>query len=391
MSQYNPTKVAVGGYGNLPANNEIPIDMSAKRWESFPNITPLTAILARMEDKGAISARVDWIEKNEIPTTVTVASNITGGATALTVTANGQTLVRDTMLFNPRTWDIARVSNTTNPTGNSVTIVRDEGGTSGAAWNAGDVIHVFLPAINEDDENFRNVSVANDNVYNLIQLCKVQLGITRLNDRVHTYFGGAGSMRMDLQAQKYREFREKKEKMVYFGGRSTSGSGSTVRRTMNGLVQYLRNGTLYKDFGGIFTETGFDNWLGDFRDQNPDVENVNFFCAPNVKRQIGYMLKDRIRLSPASKEYGMEILRYFTGPLSINIVELPLLTDPITKGWGFLLDMDRIAMKTLDPDRLYLDAKSVGESEVIYDTYRGAHTIMLANESRHAMMVGAKI
>jgi hypothetical protein len=391
MGTANPTKVAVGGYGNLMATNEVPVDMSGRLWSSFPALTPLISITGRMENSGTQNVRVDWIEKNEIPTEVTVASNITAGATALAVTANGQTLVRDTLLFNPRTFDIARVSNTTNPTGNSITIVRDEGGTTGAAWVAGDRVHVFLPALNEDDENMRNVSVANDNVYNLVQLCKLQLAITRTNNRVGTYFGGPGNKREELQGQKYREYRIKKEKLVMFGGRAQSGTGSTVRRTAMGIVQYLRNGTLYKDFGGVFTETGFDNWLGDYRDQNPDVQNAMLFCAPNVKRQIGYMLKGRIRLSPMSKEYGMDIMRYVDGPLAINFVELPLLTDPVTKGWGFLLDMERIAMRTLDADTLYLDAKSVGESEIIYDTYRGLHSIMLANESRHAMMVGATI
>ena len=48
-------------------------------------------------------------------------------------------------------------------------------------------------------------------------------------------------------------------------------------------------------------------------------------------------------------------------------------------------------IKNLDNPTFYPDAKSVGESELIYDTYRVATSMIIGTESRHAMHVGAKL
>lgn len=389
--QANPTIVTTGGAGNLFATNELKIDMHSKIRTSYAKTTPLTTILTRIASDPAHNFRVDLQEAQEIPTTVQVGTALASGGTALVLVDNGTCCVAGTLLYNPRADDMAQVTTATSDT--ALVITRSAAGTTAAAWVAGDILHVLPPAIAENESAvYRPASVADDNIYNYTQLIRLQYAINRVANEMTTHFGGPGSKRAQQRRQKYREARIKLEKLLYFGGRATSGSAPAEVRTMGGLVYRLRNGTLYKDFSNIFTETGFDNWLGDFQDQNPDTSKLAFFCAGNVRRLISYWGKGKVRVSPNSKKYGLRVDQYI-GPMDVDLIPLPLLNDPVTKGWGWLLDLERIQLKPLDNSGLayYGEALNVGESEIIYDTYRGVYSMLLANESRHAMMVGALV
>ena len=380
------------GAGNGYATNELPVDMFQSTFEAFPSLTPLTSILSKLETLPATNFRIDWQESNAIPDKVIVGTALAAGGTALTVVANGPTLVINTLLFNPRANDIAMVSAT--PTTNAVTIVRSAAGSTGAAWLAGDALYVLPPyAIENESAVYRVASIPDTNMYNYMQLIRMQFCIDRTANAVSTHFGGPGSKREQLKQQKYYEFRKKWELLTYFGGRSSSGTAPASIRTMGGLNHYLRSGTLYKDFNGFMTHSGFRALCGDYKDQNPDSTNVWVFAAGNAIDRINDIAMKHIQLTPESQVYGMDIQRYKARGLTANLVALPLLTDSECRGWGWILDLDRIRLKMLDGGQpmFYPEALNIGESELIYDTYRVNTSLIVANETKHAMFVGAKL
>jgi hypothetical protein len=385
---YN-TIVSIGGTANLPATNEMPVDMSGKRKTSLASLTTLTTILSRLSAERATNFRVDLIEEHDMPNKVQIATTEASASTPVVVVAYGTSLVVDTLLFNPRTMDLRLVSAT--PTSNSVAVTVDQGGTTSAIWQSGDEVFVLPPSLAEDDETFRPASVQDTNVYNYIQLCKLQYSITRVENAMSTHFGGPGSKRAQLKRQKYREFRTKSEQLRYFGGRASSGTAPATKYQQGGLVHFLKNGTLYKDFNGLLTESGWNNFIGDIRDQNPDRSVLNCFNAPNVNRQIRGFARSSVRISPDSTRFGVKVDQYVDGPVTCNLIDLPLLTDAQTKGWGWVLDLDRIWLKDVEKTMFYPDAKTVGESERIYDTYREVTSMLLANEEAHAMFIGATL
>lgn len=385
------TEVAAGGTVTLPATNELPVDMHSKQFTTFPALTPLTVMLGKLNEDPAHNFRIDWQEQNEIPTVLQVGTALASGGTALVVTGNGNTAVVQSLLFCPRTFELFTV--TTAGSDTAMTVTGAQGGTSNAALVSGDILHVLPPAIPEADVVDRSMSVAASNVYNYVNILKMQYSLTRLMNKMTTHFGGAGSKRQELKMQKWHEARKKKEKLLYFGGRATGGTTTTtaIEYQSGGLVHYLRNGTLYKDFNGILTETGFDNYIGDYFDQNPDAQNIVYFCSPNVRRLMSAWGKDKVRVSPESKKYGFRIDSYVAGNGDVKIVTLPLLNDPVTKGWGWILDTSRIRLRVVDPMTFYPDAKTVGESETILDTYREVSSLLVGSEMRHSMHVGALV
>ena len=384
------TVIGTGGSANLPVTNELKIDLWKKRQTAFGAIAPLTKILSRLAVNSAHNFEIDVIEENEMPTVVIVATTESSVSTTIVVQAYGTTLVADTQLFNPRTNDIRTVD--TTPTTQSVTVTISQAGTtSSAVWVAGDHIEVLPPQLAENDETLRPVSVQSSRVFNYQQLAKLQYAITRLNDELTTNFGGPGEFRQMLKRQKLREFTEKTEKLKMFGGRGTSGSGASIKRASGGLNHFLRSGSLFKNFNGTFTESGFDNWLGDYSDQNPDKDFVDFLCAPNILRQINYFAKPMIRISPQAKMYGLNLMQYIGGPIKVNLIRGPLLKGPQLAGYGWLLDFTRIKLQDVSRPMFHPNAKTVGESEIIYDTYREVTSMLVSNETRHAMCIGANL
>lgn len=383
----DPTEVAVGGTDNLPATNELPVDMHSKMFSAFPGLTPLTVVLGKFADSQAHNFRIDWQEVKEVPTTVIVATTEASAGATIVVVANGPTLVADTLLYNPRNDDLRIVDSV--PTTQSVTVTVDQGGKTSTIWQSGDVIHVLLPALAENDETARNVSVADQNVFNFEQICKLQYRITRLMDAMTTHFGGRGSKREQLKQQKFKEYRIKKEKLMTYGGRATGGTAPATKRMMGGLVHYLRDGTNFKDFNGIMTETGFRNFIGDYKDENPDATEVMYFAAGNVIDLITDFGLDKVRLDPFSKEIGLDVLRYKSRGLLVRLIANPLMDVPVTEGFGYLLDMERITMKTIDRDTFFPHDRNAGAGELMTDTYRGVYSLLVGNETRHAMSVGA--
>jgi hypothetical protein len=137
------------------------------------------------------------------------------------------------------------------------------------------------------------------------------------------------------------------------------------------------------------THTGFRNMLGDYKDQNPDSTNVVCICAGAVADLVnGFGLSD-LKLDPSSETYGLDIMQYKARGLTAKLVPHPLLTSGAVRGWGFILDFDRIRRKVLDPETYYPWDRNKGQGEVQYHAYRGINSLLLANESRHLMFEGA--
>ncbi len=373
---------------DYPATNELAVDMWGKTWESFPSIVPLTAIMSKMSDENSFNFRVDLIERHAMPISFTLNNNASTG-TSLTINTDYNALVEGTLLFNARTEDIASVD--TTPTTATVTVSRSAAGTTAVAWLADDVLFAMLNVIAENEADYiESASKQNTNVYNYQQLNRLCFAVTRTDARMKTVHGG--TFREMAQTQKWREYLEKKEINTYMGGRSTSGTAPATIRTMGGLHYFLKDGDLFKDFGGNLTETSFDDYLNSIYVAQPDIVNPWCFLAPGAKKKIYNFAKAKGQITldeETSNTYGMQIDEYDYDGMMVKLVRLPLLAkSPDTNGWGWLLDLDRMTYKTLEKEMLHKDIVGM-RSEVITDMYRGQSSMLLANQEKHSMFVNA--
>jgi hypothetical protein len=384
------TIAALGGVGNLPATNEVPIDMHQAQFEAWPEETALTTILGKLSSGNAKNVRIDWTEVQQIPTTVRIAGPLAAGGVALLLTANGLSVVTDSLLFNERTFDMARAA--AGATDTAVTIVRGAGGTTAAAWIVGDILHVLPPDVPEDDnDTVRDSAVSNTNLFNYVQLVRLGFRCNRTLLNLSPY-PGFPTFLQNLQVAKYREYRLKKEKSHWMGGRAAlNPTLTTVRRQSGGVIERLRNGTLYKDYTGIITESGFENHLGEYFDTNPTIDRPAVLMAPNVYRIVARFNKQAIQTSIDATKWGIPNLKeYQIGGKTVNLVQVPQFIGPYSKGWYFVLDFSRMILKTMTNDTYHPDPGLMyNKSERAAYMYRGQWSLLVANEQCHSMAVNA--
>jgi hypothetical protein len=293
-----------------------------------------------------------------------------------------------TLLYNPRAGDIAYVSATA--TTSTVTVTKSYSGTTGAAWYAGDIVFLLPTTIEEDDDDYTAAASAQSaRVYNYIQLTRMNFNMTRLLTEMKRNV--PESTEAMLKTQKYREYRMRKELGVLFGGRATTGTAPATIRSAGGLRHFLVSGTNWKDFGGSITETAWDNYLNDYFTENYDSGDAFCFLGPGAKQKILTFGKAHGRVELDKKNsnyYGFKIDTYDYDGKLVHLIRLPLLNQSaLTTGWGWILDMSRIKYKRLVADTYHPDIIGI-RSEEILNCYRGAGSLLLANENKHAMFVG---
>ena len=374
------------GSNNAYATNEKPVDMYPSIFKDYPNLTPLTVILSRLTTAPmATNSRIDWTEGKDMPTTIT---GITAAYDATTLTVADYTyLANHSLLFVPRTKELISVTmaSAVDVTSTSVTVVRGVGDTSGAAIVPTDVIQIMSTAFEEGSEKQYFRSPVNGNAYNYTQVIEHFIKTTGTANAEKTAFG---DKRIENQAKLWREFRIKFEKNLFYGHRSSTAGDSFDRRTMSGLVEKLATGTnVLTVSGGILTESAFDNWLIDVWNGMADAEHLTLFASGKLIQIINHMAKPLITMSPNSKMYGLQLKRY-TGAINVDLVPVPLFNDNITKGWGFLLDLNRVKLKWLRKPVL-----KKNYSGDLYDDIRdkivAEPSLIVANEIAHGFIENA--
>jgi hypothetical protein len=387
------TNLASGGTGNAFSTNEQVVEMHPKLWKSYPAVTPFLSDLSRLAEDTARQTTIRWGEHERIPDRFTVVNNATTG-TSVIVQAQGPTLVAGSVLWSPEFGDYATVDST--PTTNTVTVTRSALGSTAVSWPPGTVLIALMPKSAENETaTYRTSMLKSAEGYNYTQLSRFGFELTITANNTSTVWGGPGSLRNKYQNDKLFELKCKHENDILFSARSTGGTAPATLNYMGGICDYLMGGTLYKDFTGGFTESGFRGYLGNYFDQNPDVTGtVPLYTSSFVIEMVSMWDKDKVRISPESKVHGFDTFEYLCHGRRINLIPMPLMVDPITKGYGFIFDMERIAMKFPPEGRLKLMMnckKAPEQGELLCDLYRLQFSLMVASESRHAMFVGANL
>jgi hypothetical protein len=360
---------------------------------SYPSVTPVLSDLSRRAEGDTLKQTVNrWGKHERIQDRFVVVSAGTG--TTLVVQSGGPLLMAGQVLKNPRTGDFATVDSQSIT--NSVTVTRSALGSTAVSWAAGDVLIAGMPKSAEnEDATYRTAMLKSSEGYNYTSLSRFGYELTLTADWTQTVYGGAGALRQKYQNDTYYALRCWNENEILFSARSTGGTAPATLNYTGGVVDYLSGGTLYKDFNGVFNESGFRKFIGDYCDQNPDITGaLQLYTSTHVVELVSMWDKDKVRISPESKVHGFDTFEYLCHGKRVTLIPMPLMTDPITKGYGFIFDMERFKIRFAPDGRLKLmrNVKTAPEkTERLCDLYRMQYSIMLASESRHAMFVGANL
>lgn len=382
------TVIQTGNSGNLYATNEKPVDMTVPMYQHYPSITPLISISAKMSQGSTNQSRVDFAEQEELPDTFVLTADVASSATPTLVTTQ-YTYVRPWEIwYNPRTDTrviITELTHLADADGNIVSKVI--GGSTQAAFLAGDVFKKIGVAFPDGELLIRPQAVLNTTSYNLTQeVTKYTRHTTRAMNEA-TFFGGPGSKRDENNQKLLRAAKKEMELGAWFGVRDsfsvTMGTAATgTIQTSRGIKDVLTSGTNAFDFNGAMTESRLDGWLADIYTQFPDATMLAAFMGPKVYQRIQQLVKPLIRISPNATQYGLKINQY-QGSVDLDLIRCPLFNGPYLDSFIFVLDMSYVKMIYQKTPVMEFDVTKDGGNYTT-DKFYSLHTMILANERRHA-------
>jgi hypothetical protein len=358
--------------------NEKQVDMYPERMPNFAPINPLTVILSRIRKLQAKNTEVRWVEEEKNPTVFAATTYHSNSATTLTATYADYLRLED-LLLNTATDEIISIDDTDINAGDlSCTCTRGQLGSTADVINVGDLLLLLAPAKTEGANYTTDKTTVDSEQYNYTQIINKFASISKSANAEATWFGPKRKQGIrKMQDEAYEEI----ENNLYWSRRSNSAA----RRTMGGLHWRLSAGTHVNDFNGIMSRTGFDNALTTYREQCPDATNLIFLCPERTRGIINNWAKGMVRINgnDTTNKLGINIDKYI-GAIELDIVTAPLMAGNGLNHRGFLLDLDRIALKWLRSPKTIFNSTNSEDPESYRDKFEAELTMIVANEKYHA-------
>jgi hypothetical protein len=262
--------------------------------------------------------------------------------------------INDT-LFNPVTQEIMYI---TNIVGNTLTVVRNIGGTSVAVIADNQPLYASGGASPEGDTKMTTVTGAWTEDYNYTQIFRTTLEITRTAMKTAVY----GPQEVaDDKARKYRQHLMEMETAFLFGQRHKITSGDEETRFTRGIVAAIgTSGSNYYDVSGNLTKANLDGYLsGIFTYGNESRVRIGF-CNMTFMKYLNTLVNSYLQKElDGSSLFKISFQDYQNYAGILKCTEHRMLTRLYSGSEAVLLtvDPDYIRYRPLtDSDTMWLEA-----------------------------------
>lgn len=384
-------EATTGTYGVEQAQRVV--DMSERILQLWPEETPLTVLLRKLNARDCINPEFSWLEDEPVPWTATYtsANEITQG-TSLGV-SDGNRFAPNDLVKVFRTGEVFRV---TAVSSNTLTVERnwDSGPTDRLLQN-GDALFIVGDAQPEASALPESRTTKKVKVFNYTQIFRTPVSVSGTLDASELY---GGNERNYQRAKMGREHRMKIERALWFGVRRESLSGSYPVRSTGGVFYFLTTNKTTLANEPAFTKQEFERFLETVFSYGSDERFV--FASPRMVSLINAFADNAIRVMQfevgrsQDRTFGIQISRYQSAHGVVNIVNTPLFRDYRTSNGVagkvlVALDMDRegAAYRYLRgrDTKLVVDAVRDGVDGHV-DDYLTECGLQLGLEKRHGIL-----
>ncbi len=374
------------GTGNIEQTQRVR-DVSDKIWLLEPEAAPLTMILSKLNKKTSYSPKFEWYEDVLQPHWDAI-NNVGGYLSTDTVLVvdNESYFKTDDLVKVPRTGEIMYVVSV-NTGAHTITVLRGYGTTAGAALVDDDPLLNLGNALEEGDNASAAITTSSVQKYNYCQVFSKTVDLTDIEDASKLY---GGPDRAYQRKKKGIEMLRDLEKAFLFGEpyEDTGAKDSTLshpRRLTGGLLYFAS--AQYTSAGGALTEAKFNEFLRDgFRYGS---KTKFMFCSPLVLSAINQFCQGKIQAGTGDKEYGTNVMTYFSPHGTVKLVnEIPL-EGAVYGGYGILVDMAELTYRYMNGLDIQLRTDIQGNNaHKIQDEYYGAVGLELHNPEKHRILKG---
>lgn len=369
--------------------NERVIDMDDEITMLDPDTTQFTTLLSQVAKKGADSTKVEWLEDQLFPRLSAVSGSQTDSDADIEVTTGEGVYFRaGDVVRNQRTGEAFKVvsvsTDTLTCTGN-----RGIGRVAAAAMNNGDQLLIVANAAAQGatlGTRKVNKRVAQ---YNYTQIVRNPYGFTR-SLMASRLYGGAEPGKE--RAKKAIEHKRSIEYLLFWGTRALNTSGNEPVGFAGGLYEFVT--TNVKNAAGSLTKALLDTYFRDFL-QHAHSRSVVFFVSPVIAQAISGFLRDAWQ--PASvdaKLWGAKVDGFISGAYGyrVPVIVKKDWNDFSTSntqfgGWGFSVDMENVALRTLRNTALLRD-RQANDADSYDEEYLTELSVQISQEKHHGVVTG---
>lgn len=376
--------------GNI-AQARLVVDMADKIAMLDPTEAPFVTLLKKIkkDTRVAYSPKFEWLEDDLLSNTTAVNGAVADGTTTSLTVDDGSILRPHDIIKLPSTGESLLV---TAIAGNTLTVVRGYGSTAAAAIADNAEVFIIGSAMPENS-NAREVrSTLEANAYNYTQIFRTPVALSNTENASKLY---GGKDRAYQRKKAGLEHKRDIARAMYFGERKLDTSGSTPRRTMGGLIEFLSGSSYAQAFtvstgATPLTWTNFNKLVAKKAFEHGSSEKL-LVCGAELSAAIDEWAMDKMRLKQrdADKTFGVKISTLKTSFGDLNVLYDPLLTGTVYGGYGMILDMDNIRYAYLDgrDTKLFVD-RQANDLDGIMDEYLTECSLEVKLPKTHMLITG---
>jgi len=312
-------KLGMLGDGSWTANTQRPYSWREEWFRLNPNgDSPLNAILSKTRSAGtATDARHGWFMKRRAARRLQInGGTLTAAATSITVVSDGKFTRDGVLLRNERTGEVMR--STADGTDTGITVERGVV-SAGIALADQDYLYIIGNSTRQGANTPTAVSYGGVDEYNYVQTFRNPISISRMGALTKYRTGDA---RQDKRMDALDMHMADLERATIFGQRSVDTTDpDKPEYTMGGIISYLTT-NVYPNQGAL-SQDAWDDILVSLGNYGSS-ERVAF-CGSTALSAINRLAagRGRIELLPSASTYGIDVHRYETTGIVLNLIRHP--------------------------------------------------------------------
>lgn len=362
------------------------VDMNEEIAMLDPDTTQFTTMLMQLGSKPAVREKINWLEDELFPRLSGLAASATSAATTLTVTTNQGAYFRARDLVrNANTGEMYLVTSISTDT---LTVTRAIGAVAAASSASGvDLVITGNAAVQGATLGTRHITKKVLG-YNYEQTQRDPFGFTDIEAKIKTYGGPAPDHE---EVKKLVEHKRAMELGCFLGARSFTAAAPNSWGSAGGAVEYISTNS--HNAAGALSHSLFDSYLQ--ADLQHGSKNKVLFASPLMARAISGFLKTAYAPTQVDgRKFGAKVDSYISGAYGW---EVPVVvkrdwqdfasTNTGYGGWGFLIDMDYVQLRVLEPTELLRNRQANDATEQTHE-YRTTWSLEFRQEKCHAVYKG---
>ncbi len=365
------------------------VDMADQIALQDPQIGPFITVLKKLQGSVRVlhSPKAEWLEDELLANSGTLSAAI-ASASNTTLKVNDGSIFRAGDLLNiPSVGENVLI---TGINGNDLTVIRGYGaGDAASSIASGSQILNLGSAMPENSSDRGAKSTLETAKYNYSQIFRTPVALSNTEAASRLYGG------KDRNYQRRKALQEHKRDIamaMYFGQRKEDTSGSTVRRTMGGMISFISEGNVvaFNQSSATLTYKNFDErvaYQAFLHGSNKKLliagpklyAAINSWAADNLVTQVG---KDKV--------YGLNVRELITSYGSLRVTYDRLLAGPTYSNYGMVIDLDYVRYCHLEGRDTKLNVNiQPPDTDGIIDEYLTECSLEFKCPKAHVLITGA--